>query len=881
LPFAICAANAAVVKRTSVINTGTTVVAKGDASGLYTQACYDSYFGCLDQFCMSDNASGGRCACSDENKKYADQLAAIEKQLANANRLSTIEVEKINAGAQADIVFSGERAYDDKGNVISQQTRDAAASRRVSRVDLSLWNNTDSGDAFDDNGIAALQNKTGDALYSGARQICLNQVPDNCGAELAFLTQLYLTQIRSDCAAFANNVKQKQGDADATLASAQKDVRDARLASFTAANKFGRGQCLVEFKNCMMGPDVCGPDWARCAQYVAAENMQNQKARSTANTTVVSVEKFKISPSTQEMLSSKRNICEGILDQCVAVRDLVWPDFLRDIAPELKTAELNLESNMRQSCMVNISNCIMGKACGDGMQTDASGAIIAGNIDACLGAGGNIARAVCKAVIDPCERMEPKIWEYTVARLRAKAVDRCTQEVKDCFTGTCGADFAGCIGMDYNFMHRVCPLDKLVVCKQAFSQKGKQFSMNDLDDMLLGLYLNIDNSALEVCQNVVQTKMMEVCGSATDCNKFASDENIGTGSLSFQKRGNIYSLTGMMSFGMLNVGTGINANGKADPANAGQVDISAYVAALSKLGVPVNYAGVADAIVYELQNIQGTINRTVDMIARDPKVQFCVTGRDLSQISGKNEKTTPRFPNLLNQLKMQIAVSAIRQATDNYNAKYNQLSAKMASESSIDMANLMCNKLPFSNGAAQGINPSDFDTSSMVMPFVIGIEIAGASNAQLAAGGTHTSDTIGGKTISDTFSGDAATAAAGGDVSKTGSISPTTGAFAAAGGILSGPGGGAIVGVTSVIAESAIKMVATMGSSKQHVEFDGGTRDMWAIFDRNTRNCHYCTSTITKNCKTTGSRGLLGLWDSRGVKCDTAAPVDVCEDIPM
>ena len=52
------------VSKQSAIQKGTSVRTKTDASSLYDQACYDAYYGCMDQFCISDNESGGSCAFS-------------------------------------------------------------------------------------------------------------------------------------------------------------------------------------------------------------------------------------------------------------------------------------------------------------------------------------------------------------------------------------------------------------------------------------------------------------------------------------------------------------------------------------------------------------------------------------------------------------------------------------------------------------------------------------------------------------------------------------------------------------------------------------------------------------------------------------------------
>ena len=114
-------ADAAVKKTTTAkqaaIQKGTSVRTRVDASGLYDQACYDAYYGCMDQFCIPDNANGGSCTCSDDSAAYEKEFAEIQKILEEAARISTVEVEKVKAGAQADIIFTGTREYDEDGNL--------------------------------------------------------------------------------------------------------------------------------------------------------------------------------------------------------------------------------------------------------------------------------------------------------------------------------------------------------------------------------------------------------------------------------------------------------------------------------------------------------------------------------------------------------------------------------------------------------------------------------------------------------------------------------------------------------------------------------------------------------------------------------------------
>ena len=830
----------ATAKKQSAIQNGTNVRGRVAATGIYSQECYDAYYGCMDEFCISDNVNGGSCLCSNDNAKYEQELAEINEMLAEAERVSSVEVEKIKLGSNVDIVFGGGRTYDDKGNVVYNQGNNSANTPKNKREDLMKlfevnFNEDDEEDDDEDN----IMNKTGVALFNAADATCRVQVGTDCDKDMKFLKQTYQRQIESDCRGFANSIKQQRTAAQTAMNNAEKDVRTALKESFDSANKYNQGECMVQLKNCMMGDDACGGDWENCVSTIASENMQNKNLNdSVAGSKVKTTVRYNITPSVLERLEAKRPICERVLDQCMAVRDTVWTAFLREISPTLKLAENRVESNMRQSCLTNITQCLH-KACAD----DIAGKGKA-TMDACLSRP-DMARNFCKNQIEPCERMAgDDLWSYVTDKLLAMRVDACTTEVKECFMddNRCGPDFMNCIGMDYDFIHEMCPLDKLVVCKA----NKKDFSMNDIDSMIMGLYLNIDNKALENCQKLVEDKMTEICGSTTDCNKFASDDAIGTGSLRSVKDKNIYRITGMISFGSLPVST--------DAETYGKIDVTDYMknarTNAENQDVPKKEE-ILTSIESELNNVANNVNRVIDMIEQDVQIGYCVHGRDLTQIAPNADRTNTkaRFPHLLDQIKMQIAIAALRQAQNNYQAKYNEYLTKATKDASIDIAQYMCQMLPVTGGAPVGaVND---EKVSLAPPYSISYEVgAGLNNKLLAQGGRGSTMTTG------TITGGNSNA------TKPNAIVSVTGA------ILSG---GVSLGVDAM---SGV-------GGKSSYEIPGGTREMWATFNRDTRICRLCSSTVTRDCNHLYKRGFLGIGHKDETNCTESEPIEKCDDIEM
>lgn len=835
----IVPALAASTKKQSAIQSGTTVRNKVEAKGIYSQECYDAYYGCMDQFCITENSNGGSCACSDKSAKYESQLSDILKILDEANRIENEEVERINLGAKADIVFGGgKREYDANGNVVYDKA-DKKAGKRAAVLAMFEQKNTD----FDDEDMLT---ETGDALFAAADELCREQIEEDCDKDFKFLKQIYARQIESDCKAFENSVAQQKKDADAKMASAESAVRKALDESFKSANKYNQGECQVELKKCMQGADACGADWDNCVSIAATDAIaKTNKSTFSANAM------FEISPIVMRILEAKRPICERVLDSCMSVRDNVWTAFLTEVAPTLKIAESKAESKQRQSCLKTIPDCIH-KACkddivGKGKET----------MDACLSRP-EMVRSFCKPEIEACERVDKNIFAYVKDQLAAMRVDACTQEVKDCFTDPmrCGPNFENCIGMDYEFIHEMCPIEKLVACKKD----GKDFSMAELDSMLRGLYLNIDTTLSQACEDLVDAKMIEICGSTSDCNRFAADDYIGTGSLASQKDGDIYRITGMISFGSINIGTPSTAkplkvDGKEDDVGnltskdggevlaVGKIGITDYMDKALKnsenVGVP-NKDAIVQSINAELNNIAGKINRVIDLIESDQKIQYCVTGRNLKQILGpgaEKTKTDERFPNLLDKVKMQIAVAALNKASDNYNKKLQEYIAKATADKDTDLAQYMCQMAPVWGGAPVGGN-GDKSTQTLTPPYAISYEIGrGINNALLAQGGRG--------------SGATGTSAV---------VDSTAGANKFA---------------------QVVDSFTGLGGQKVKSETGNGTREMWAIFNRESRICHFCTSTITKNCSTVSKKGFLGIGATSEASCTESEPVEKCEDIQM
>ena len=280
----------------------------------------------------------------------------------------------------------------------------------------------------------------------------------------------------------------------------------------------------------------------------------------------------------------------------------------------------------------------------------------------------------------------------------------------------------------------------------------------------------------------------------------------------------------MISFGSIKIGDAsgsVTDGGKV--LKPGEIGVQDYIREVKKKNKAVKNAdAIISSIENELNDIAGTINRTISLIESDQQIQYCINGRDLSQINGrgkKNNTTEARFPRLLNQYRVMIGMAALRKAQDNYNKKVNEAISDATKDASADVAQYMCQKI----AAARTNQVTDnkiVEQSPLTAPSSISYDVgAGLTTADLMEGGAGASNTSMGE-----FSN---------------------------GGYLGG---------------SSAKLGGVM-------------KDVTATFDRETRTCHICTTTTTQSCKTTGSSSWF--HNSRNTSCDVKTADPFCEDIHM
>ena len=649
---------------------------------------------------MLDNTSGGRCICSNRVNELNNILLEIEDLDLKSYQMATAGVQSIEAGVDVNLLIG---------------STDATSTQNS----LAAWSPPENEDTQTEiSGLADLiDGQSGDGLFVAANNICAEYIPE-CKSQLSMLRLMYQQQIRSDCTAYENALKQQQSASQEKLLAAQQALRQASFETYQNANKYDLGQCTTEFTNCMQTTGGCGDDFAGCASVAAFDNTNTAQSASRQIQSYYihgDITDIEIAASTYDILYSKKPLCDSVTKQCTNVANNVWDTFLRANAPQIKNAELIAEDNARQNCVANISTCFQ-QACRDNIDPSDPD----GSYDLCLTRPETMLN-LCQVPLNACgistesaaAAQQSQIWDYVVARLAAMRVNACTTQVKECLTSDdmCGSDYTQCIGLDTDTIMHMCPYQVLVGCQQVYGEKNIQGNdvYLELSNMVQGIMLNIDNNMLDECQSVADESMITVCGDANNCVNLTTDENIGARTLEYK----------ICEYAFVPDSTEIvYANCKPDVSQVTDAELGRVAGSTTgQLGPVTPLAGVMDGFIFwesidvdengkltspdeyfervgdigisdtqkekiasELAVLQSNIDAAINSIEADPYVQYCMTGRQVQGISdviGSANGQTARFPNLTRQMRVIIANAALKIAKDNYYRRYDELTERM------------------------------------------------------------------------------------------------------------------------------------------------------------------------------------------------------------
>ncbi len=513
------------------VNMGTKITTATENT-VVPEECRNAFDGCMDSFCMLANTSGGRCRCDDRSEELDDVLDQIMKLDSQSKTLAEEGVERLQRGDAVDAIYS--MAEDAANKVVAGQKKNqkdflnTESKSGSKKLDMSMFNSGvfDTDDLFgglEDNILESdLSDKKGDALRSAATKMCVAKVPSQCKEYSSMLQLVYAQKIKSDCIAYENDLKQQKMNSENLLKTAQKAVRDAAAEAYESKNKYKTtGECVIAFKQCMLGEDACGSGFSKCVIDPTLVSKNASKLYTIKTSKSITVE---IAASTYSALEGSRSFCDNVLAQCVDANknDAVWKQFLVNVAPELKAAEYNAEDDSRRNCAKNVVSCIKEQAAGEGFTEGSDNWYIFTSNTA------NV-QNFCKIPLQQCnaygtnKEMEDAVMSFVKLSLNALRADRCTTTIKKCLQDSCGEDYSECLGYTVGDLKGFCPQDVIGAdCSGKTGFEGDKI-YEYVDQVAQGLFLNVDNALTRGCMNAVNTAMTTYCGGTASCSGTALD----------------------------------------------------------------------------------------------------------------------------------------------------------------------------------------------------------------------------------------------------------------------------------------------------------------------------------------------------------------------
>ena len=710
------------------INMGTKV-AETKENTMIDQECRDAFYGCMDSMCKLDNASGGRCRCDD---RVTDLDKVLDFIMDLNSQIETIQVDgvrRVQMGEDADAVLA--MAKDASKKALKEDNSQGLVKipeekeKKIQNLNLntaSLSSGLFDTDVFEDEEegekVELLDenfgNKKGAELKNAALKMCVAGLSDNCKKFSMMLQGAYSAQIKSDCVAYENGLKEQKITAEANYKTAERALRDAALEAYQNKNKYkSEGECAFAFKECMMEDQNCGSDWSKCVinpLVATADEQQKVKSITTGAT------KVDINAVTYDMLHSKfeSGACIKVLNQCQNLnKNKVWETFVVSVAAELKSAELSAEDNRRRNCVNNVVECISGQCSQNGAEEGSDQWV------SCAFSN-SIWQGACKVTLDQCGADDPSMLDGIKANITAvlssKRVDECTKQVKECLLSesACGKDYTACVGLSTQQIMDLCPTDKLVACMTDETYSGKESEvLAYVAKVAQGLAMNIDSNMLKQCQEAATAAFKEICGDDEGCPNVKIDEFIAKGDLSVSlcKEGTSTCHEDPYAFNANDV-----LKGLITTRVIGQVDIDSILYNVSRVtsvqdtkdvkgkdirkdiqkkgkennktstaseevSHKVFYANnpkVSSSAGYSMATLNKLLaalnnayDRTIKEIEATPKVQYCMTGRNFQQFSDKQDaasqaKVKARFPDLTKSIRGKIARELLSKVYEPY-----------------------------------------------------------------------------------------------------------------------------------------------------------------------------------------------------------------------
>ncbi len=362
--------------------------------------CRESYATCMDQFCANANDTYRRCYCSsrftefrntenalDEAKtllmRFEDNnLNAVDKSAAEVNAMYTATVGE---AAIKNDTSAAAKMLDEISDLLSgkKKTTYSSGLSSTSLGVLSFDFSTDIDDIWSDGGNSIfstglnsqnLSELEGVSLYNAANKQCTDIMSGDCESSAVFnmARSSYSIMITQDCNAYQANVDKKVESVKQAVRTAEKYLREARLAEYHSHNNANVNECITKVRTALTADTACGANYKRCLDYTGAYINQ------TTGDAIYSPRLFQLTdliklsgvtdgksdmdvlaqnPKFNDFLESRKIFANAALDTCRDIASTVWNEFKRTALIEIAQAQDEKIEEVKMSCVSTMADC--------------------------------------------------------------------------------------------------------------------------------------------------------------------------------------------------------------------------------------------------------------------------------------------------------------------------------------------------------------------------------------------------------------------------------------------------------------------------------------------------------------------------------------------
>jgi len=371
-------------------------------SGGYAD-CRDSYATCMDQMCANANDTYRRCFCSDRFTYFRDTSDRIDEAVKLLAEFQNVNLDAVNKTAEeVNAMYSataGEEAIkrdtsaaqkllDNVSDLLSGKKSTYKAKSNVSVTSLGVLDFSDfssgTGDVFGDSSTSVFSTSSslnkgfstyndissleGTELYNAAMQQCSQVSQNACSSNATFnlARSAYSILVTQDCNAYEKSLNAKKVSLQDTIRTAEKYLREARLAEYRAHNSQDVSECLSRVESAMQQANVCGENYGRCLDYsglyinTSTGNPIYSQALFKLNDLIVldgSADVVGANPKFDTFLEDKKIFAESALDTCRGIADTVWSEFKRVAIIEIAQAQDEKIEEVKASCVTTMKEC--------------------------------------------------------------------------------------------------------------------------------------------------------------------------------------------------------------------------------------------------------------------------------------------------------------------------------------------------------------------------------------------------------------------------------------------------------------------------------------------------------------------------------------------